>query len=62
MKAALVLKTGQAPVYSDFPEPEPSEEENHICGDGCLAQPSNQEPSVRYALQYIRSCSLCCGH
>jgi NADPH:quinone reductase-like Zn-dependent oxidoreductase len=30
MKAALVLQTGQAPVYSDFPEPVPSEEENHI--------------------------------
>lgn len=30
MKAALVLKTGQAPVYSDFPEPDPSQEENHI--------------------------------
>jgi NADPH:quinone reductase-like Zn-dependent oxidoreductase len=30
MKAALVLKTGQAPIYSDFPEPAPSEEENLI--------------------------------
>ena len=30
MKAALVLKTGQAPVYSDFPEPVPSAEENLI--------------------------------
>ena len=25
MKAALVLQTGQAPVYGDFPEPDPSE-------------------------------------
>ncbi len=30
MKAALVLKTGQAPVYGDFPEPVPTEEENLI--------------------------------
>ncbi len=30
MKAALVLKAGQAPVYGDFPEPVPSEEENTI--------------------------------
>ncbi len=30
MKAALVLKTGQAPVYSDFPQPEPSEGEKRI--------------------------------
>ncbi|MBA2682069.1 MAG: zinc-binding alcohol dehydrogenase family protein [Ktedonobacteraceae bacterium] len=30
MKAALVLKTGQAPVYSDFSDPDPSKEENHI--------------------------------
>ncbi len=30
MKAALVLTAGQPPVYSDFPEPTPSEEENHI--------------------------------
>ena len=30
MKAALVLKTGQAPIYSDFPEPVPSEDENQI--------------------------------
>jgi NADPH:quinone reductase-like Zn-dependent oxidoreductase len=30
MKAALILKTGQAPVYGDFPEPDPSEEENRI--------------------------------
>jgi NADPH:quinone reductase-like Zn-dependent oxidoreductase len=30
MKAALVLQTGQAPVYSDFPEPVPSEEEHVI--------------------------------
>ncbi|HET8844193.1 MAG TPA: zinc-binding alcohol dehydrogenase family protein [Ktedonobacteraceae bacterium] len=30
MKAALVLKTGQPPVYSDFPEPVPSEGEQLI--------------------------------
>lgn len=30
MKAALVLAAGQPPVYSDFPEPAPSEGENHI--------------------------------
>src|SRR5436189_6308818 len=30
MKAALVLKTGQAPVYDDFPEPDPVAEENQI--------------------------------
>ena len=30
MKAALILKKGQAPVYSDFTEPEPSEGENLI--------------------------------
>jgi NADPH:quinone reductase-like Zn-dependent oxidoreductase len=30
MKAALVLKTGQAPVYGDFPEPDPAAEENRI--------------------------------
>jgi len=30
MKAALVLKAGQAPVYGDFSTPEPSEEENLI--------------------------------
>jgi NADPH:quinone reductase-like Zn-dependent oxidoreductase len=30
MKAALVLAFGQLPVYGDFPEPTPSEGENHI--------------------------------
>jgi NADPH:quinone reductase-like Zn-dependent oxidoreductase len=30
MKAALVLKTGQTPVYSDFREPVPSSGENLI--------------------------------
>ena len=30
MKAALILETGQPPVYGDFPEPAPSEGENHI--------------------------------
>ena len=30
MKAALVLKTGQVPVYGDFPEPDPAAEENRI--------------------------------
>ncbi|HTK11615.1 MAG TPA: zinc-binding alcohol dehydrogenase family protein [Ktedonobacteraceae bacterium] len=30
MKAALVLATGQPPVYGDFPEPVPSQGENHI--------------------------------
>ena len=30
MKAALVLAAGQPPVYGDFPEPVPSEGENHI--------------------------------
>jgi NADPH:quinone reductase-like Zn-dependent oxidoreductase len=30
MKAALVLQAGQAPVYGDFPEPDPSEGENRI--------------------------------
>ncbi len=30
MKAALVLQSGQAPVYGDFPEPDPSEGENRI--------------------------------
>lgn len=30
MKAALVLQAGQAPVYSDFPAPDPSEGENSI--------------------------------
>lgn len=30
MKAALVLEAGHPPVYGDFPEPVPSEGENHI--------------------------------
>ncbi len=30
MKAALILAAGQTPVYGDFPEPIPSEGENHI--------------------------------
>jgi NADPH:quinone reductase-like Zn-dependent oxidoreductase len=30
MKAALVVKTGQAPIYSDFAEPVPSEGEHRI--------------------------------
>ena len=30
MKAALIMKTGQAPVYGDFAEPHPSQEENLI--------------------------------
>ena len=30
MKAALVVKPGQTPVYSDFPEPTPTAEENLV--------------------------------